>query len=222
MRPVSPIDPLGGLAVRRLLGVGGSQSAGRLATYINAVQPVEGIFDGFIAFTWFGSGSSIDDGQTMDLSRPDGRPPVHATQIRDDLGVPVMVVNSECETLPCYPIRRGDTDRYCYWEVVGSPHGPRLHMERIVPKLVRDGVADPTAFDLEAMVPVPWAPVFDAALVHVDRWIQGDLRRPPSRRSSLPANHHRLSAMPTGTRSAVSACPRWRPPHRRTWGRWKR
>ena len=31
---------LGGLDVRHLLGVGGSQSAGRLATYINAVDPL--------------------------------------------------------------------------------------------------------------------------------------------------------------------------------------
>jgi hypothetical protein len=173
-RPVSPVDPLGGLAVQKLLAVGGSQSAGRLVSYINAVQPIEQVFDGFIAFTWFGSGSSIDDGRLMDPSLgAEGRPPVHPTQIRDDLSVPVMVVNSECETLSCYPIRRPDTDRYCYWEVAGAPHGPRLHMERIVPKLSRDGVADAAAFDLPAMVPVPWAPVFDAALVHVDRWIHG-------------------------------------------------
>jgi hypothetical protein len=173
-RPVSPLDPLGGLAVQKLLAVGGSQSAGRLVSYINAVQPIEQIFDGFIAFTWFGSGSSVDDGRLMDPSLgAEGRPPVHTTQIRDDLSVPVMVVNSECETLSCYPIRQPDTDRYCYWEVAGAPHGPRLHMERIVPKLSRDGVADAAAFDLGAMVPVPWAPVFDAALVHVDRWIHG-------------------------------------------------
>src|ERR1700728_1569555 len=121
-RPSSPIDPLGGLVVRKLLAVGGSQSAGRLATYINAVQPIEQIFDGFIAFTWFGSGSSVDVGQVMDLSAgPDSRPPVHVTQIRDDLAVPVMVVNSECETLACFPIRRPDTETYRYWEVVGSP-----------------------------------------------------------------------------------------------------
>jgi hypothetical protein len=43
------------------LGVGGSQSAGRLATYVNAVQPIEKAFDGFVLFTWFGSGMSIDD-----------------------------------------------------------------------------------------------------------------------------------------------------------------
>lgn len=173
-RPTSPIDPLGGLEVRRLLAVGGSQSAARLVTYINAVQPIEQIFDGFIAFTWFGSGSSVDIGQVLDpAGGPDGRPPMHPTQIRDDLGVPVMVVNSECETLACYPIRRPDTEKYSYWEVAGSPHGPRLHMERIVPKLVRDGVADPANFDLEAMVPVPWAPVFDAALGHVQGWING-------------------------------------------------
>jgi Alpha/beta hydrolase domain len=179
-RPTTPIDPLGGLEVRKLLAVGGSQSAGRLVTYINAVQPIEQIFDGFIAFTWFGSGSSVDIGQVMDPSGgPDGRPPMHVTQIRDDLSVPVMIVNSECETLACYPVRQPDTERYCYWEVAGAPHGPRLHMERIVPKLARDGVADPANFDLQAMVPVPWAPVFDAALGHVNRWIDGGPPPPP-------------------------------------------
>ena len=44
-RPRSPIDPLEGLDVRHVVAIGGSQSAGRLATYINAVQPLERVFD---------------------------------------------------------------------------------------------------------------------------------------------------------------------------------
>jgi hypothetical protein len=46
-RPRDP-DPMGGLDVQRLVAQGGSQSAMRLATYLNAVQPIAGVIDGFI------------------------------------------------------------------------------------------------------------------------------------------------------------------------------
>src|ERR1700709_2235409 len=90
------LDPLAGLNVTKVIGVGGSQSAGRLATYINAVQPVEHVFDGFVLFTWFGSGSSIDDPAPININTTDRSKIItHQTKIRDDLGVPVMVVNTE-------------------------------------------------------------------------------------------------------------------------------
>jgi hypothetical protein len=147
-----------------------------LVTYINAVHPLERVFDGFIPFTWFGSGSSIDDPAVMDPTAAGFRPPpTQPTRVRDDLDVPVLVVNSECETLSCVPIRQPDTERFRYWEVAGAPHGPRLHMERIVPKLVRDGLGAPGGgvFDASVLSPVPWAPVLDAAIAHLDRWVQG-------------------------------------------------
>jgi Alpha/beta hydrolase domain len=173
-RPTAPIDPLGGLAVRRLLGAGGSQSAGRLATYINAVEPIERLFDGFVAFTWFGSGSSIDDPAVLDLSGGVMQRPVsYPTQLRTDLGVPIMVVNSECETLACYPVRQPDEDQFRFWEVAGAPHGPRLHMERIAPKMARDGVNAVPVDMLGALSPVPWAPNLDAALAYFPDWMDG-------------------------------------------------
>jgi hypothetical protein len=176
-RVTTPLDPLRGLPVRRLLAVGGSQSAGRLVTYVNAVHPLEHVFDGFILFTWFGSGASVDDPSVLDLSaQPDlSRITSRPTRVRDDSDVPVMVVNSECETVSCVPVRQPDTDRFRFWEVAGAPHGPRLHMERILAKMMRDGMAPPggAPIDLTALSPVPWAPVLDAALVHMDRWIQG-------------------------------------------------
>jgi hypothetical protein len=177
-RETSPTDPLGGLAVKRLLAVGGSQSAGRLATYVNAIHPLERVFDGFVLFTWFGAGMSIDDPATIDLNRGDrSRIVSHPTRIRTDLDVPVMVVNSECETLSMLPVRQDDTDRFRFWEVAGAPHGPRLHMERIAAKFLRDEVALPgppgAPTDLATLGPVPWADVLDAAVVHTTRWIAG-------------------------------------------------
>ena len=41
------VDPMGGLAVRKLIAQGASQSAGRLATYVNAIQPLEQTFASF-------------------------------------------------------------------------------------------------------------------------------------------------------------------------------
>lgn len=172
-------DPLTGLSPRHVVAVGGSQSAGRLATYLNAIQPVEGVFDGFILYTWFGSGMSVDDPRVLNLATGGlGQITVHPTRLRDDLEQPAMIVNSECETLSLVPVRQPDTDRFRTWEVAGAPHGPRLHMERIAAKLVRDGVVlAPTPgapeLDLGTLGPVPFAPVLDAAIAHMSRWIDG-------------------------------------------------
>lgn len=173
--PGAGVDPLGGMVPRQVVAIGGSQSAGRLATYINAVHPLEDFFDAYIAFTWFGSGSSLDDPWVFNPGDPEAlaRLTTHPTRIRDDVGVPVFVVNSECETLSCYPVRQADTGSFRFWEVAGAPHGPRLHMERILPKMQRDGLGSPggAAIDPTALHPVPWAPVLDSAVCHMHRWL---------------------------------------------------
>jgi len=53
------VDPMGGLEVNRVVALGASQSAGRLATYLNAVQPLERALDGFILAIYFGTGSAL-------------------------------------------------------------------------------------------------------------------------------------------------------------------
>jgi hypothetical protein len=175
--PEGGTDPLAGLRPTAIVAVGGSQSAGRLATYVNAVQPVEQLFDAFILFTWFGSGSSIDAPDVFDPSVPASlaRMSVLPTSVRDDLDAKAMVVNSECETLGCVAVRQPDTDKFRFWEVAGAPHGPRLHMERILAKMARDEMNPPGGqpVDPASLHPVPWAPVLDAAMGHVHRWVNG-------------------------------------------------
>ena len=56
---------MGGLDVKRVVGQGGSQSAGRIATYVNAIQPLTKAFDGFILTIYFGSGSALEVGDTV-------------------------------------------------------------------------------------------------------------------------------------------------------------
>ena len=96
------------------MAIGGSQSAGRLASYINAVHPTGPVFDGFVLFTWFGSGTSVDSGAIMNPADPDSLGSIVRlpTRIRDDLEVPVLVVNSECEAGACYGVRQPDTETF--------------------------------------------------------------------------------------------------------------
>lgn len=96
-RPRTPVDPMGGLEVRQLLAQGASQSAGRLATYVNAVQPLAGVLDGFLLTFSFGSGSPLEVGDAVmvlsSLDTASGGPPralAGTHLLRGDLDVPVM------------------------------------------------------------------------------------------------------------------------------------
>jgi hypothetical protein len=181
-RPTVPVDPLGGLVVERLLALGASQSAGRLATYVNAVQPVEGVFDGFLLLVHFGSGTALVDDDVFDAAAP-SPPPIFRlrTRLRDDLSVPVMVLNSETETPAYFSSRQADTDRFRFWEVAGASHGPRPQVERRAVKLARDGYPAP----LRSAGPpseIAYAPVAGAAMAHLQRWMTGGApppRQPP-------------------------------------------
>jgi hypothetical protein len=42
--------------------------------------------------------------------------------IRDDLGIPIFVVNSELEASSYFPVRQEDTDTFRYWESAGICH----------------------------------------------------------------------------------------------------
>lgn len=154
------VDPLGGLAVERVLATGASQSAHRLASYLNGVQPLARAFDGFLVVVRFGSGARI---------HPALAPP-ERFRIRDDLAAPVFVVNTETEALATYPVRQPDTDRYRYWEIAGAAHQGTYVDATIDAQIRRDlGFAlpacDPPANDM------PAHHVMLAALHHLDRWV---------------------------------------------------
>jgi hypothetical protein len=54
-------DPLAGLSVKHFIGTGQSQSAARLATYVNAVHPVTNFFSGFRFCVLVGGGSGLSN-----------------------------------------------------------------------------------------------------------------------------------------------------------------
>jgi hypothetical protein len=162
---------LGDLRADRLVAMGASQSAGRLVSYINGVHPLARAFDGYLVQIWFGSGTSFSVGDAVvDLSKPQATPRAIAQhQLRDDLDVPVFVVNSELEATPCYPVRQPDTDRFRYWEAAGTSHvSAQVQAMRAV-KFERDfGKSQPLTPTTNR---VPILPLYDSALHHLVRWI---------------------------------------------------
>jgi hypothetical protein len=167
-------DPMGGLEVRTVLAGGGSQSAARLATYINAIQPLTDAVDAFLLTVYFGFGTALEVGDTVfvpgspESDRLFRREP-HL--LRDDLEQPVMVVNSESETPYCATVRQPDSDRSRWWEVAGSVHGSPDTLRDVSRRLGRDiGVELPTD---GAAFQASTRPVSDAALHHLHAWVHG-------------------------------------------------
>jgi hypothetical protein len=169
------VDPLGGLAVRRVIAMGASQSAGRLATYINAVHPLTEAFDAYICNIYFGAATPLEVGDTVvnihqTPSEPSLREALRAqNRLRDDLDARIMVVNSELEAIACYPVRQPDTDRFRYWEAAGTCHVSAQHQQVRARKYERDfGAPFPVPPGINR---VPMNPLYDAAVHHVHRWL---------------------------------------------------
>ena len=110
---------LAGLRPHTLIAAGESQSAGRLMTYIDAVQPITHVYQGFLVHSQFGTGAPLS--QTTQTASAAPTP----TTIRSDLGVPVLEFETETDVYGS-----NLTDRLCYgnpklfrlWQVAGSSH----------------------------------------------------------------------------------------------------
>jgi hypothetical protein len=115
-------DPMGGLPVTWRIAGGESQSAARLVTYANAVQPVTGLFDGFLVHSRSMGGSAL---------HPDAPPGPPFAWIRTDLDVPVLQFETEGDIfgLPFEPARQPDTPLLRTWEVAGTAHLDRGLLE---------------------------------------------------------------------------------------------
>ncbi len=174
-RRADGVDPMGGAAVRHVIASGGSQSAARLATYVNAVQPLSGVIDGFLLTVYFGTGSPLEVGDAVfDVADPEAFRSLTergSHLLRDDADVPVMILNSELEAVPCHRVRQPDTDRFRWWELAGTAHSSAQVMRTLSQVVERDfGFALPVP---EGMNRVSTRPVFEAALHHMRHWAAG-------------------------------------------------
>ena len=113
VRRPGDVDPLDGLSVEHVLGIGESQGAARLATYINAVQPLAGIYDGFIVHSRSDGAAPLDND-----------PPRRPLVLRDDLDAPVLQLETETDliTFGFLAARQPDSDAVATWEMAGTAH----------------------------------------------------------------------------------------------------
>lgn len=114
---------LGPLVPKRVLGIGESQSAAFLTTYVNAVDPLAQIYDGFLIHSRFGSSSALDG---VPMGGGTAKMPDHV-RFRPDLRVPVLTVITETDLLgarlPGYHASRRPDERHLrVWEVAGTAH----------------------------------------------------------------------------------------------------
>ena len=108
---------LGGLTPQRVIATGESQSASRLVTYIDAVQPLDHVYDGFLVHSRSSGGSALSQAPLASVPVPS---PV---AIRDDLDVPVMVVEAEGDVIGSnLGVRQPDTPKFREWEIAGTSH----------------------------------------------------------------------------------------------------
>ena len=150
----------------------------RLATYVNAIHPLEHAYDGYLLQIYFGAGTALEVGDAIvNINAPTApgtgsRVGLRGTNlIRDDLDVPVMIVNSELEAIACYAVRQPDTDRFRYWESAGTCHVSIQSMNVRAPKYEREfGTPQPI---MQQMNRIAITPLYDAALHHLNRWVGG-------------------------------------------------
>ena len=110
---------LGGLKPKRILALGESQSATRLVTYINALQPKsQGVYNGYFIYSRFASGAALSQAPQAVITPP------AVVLIRTDLTVPVMMFETEADVavLGYSAARQSPTKYIREWEVAGTAH----------------------------------------------------------------------------------------------------
>jgi hypothetical protein len=193
-RGAEAVDPMGGLEVRHLVAFGGSQSANRLATYYNAIQPLAGEFDAVVLAVYSGCGTRVDAagrGTSLAEIPPEGRAiqyllPFGSHLLRDDIGARVLVLNSETEAGWFQPARQPDSDTFRLWEVAGTAHlGSVARDDDSAAGMLRDmGGVLGGAMNIPQPNPnvLTFDPVTNAALHHLQAWVRSGTPPPPQDR----------------------------------------
>jgi hypothetical protein len=160
---------LGGRAPAVVLGTGHSQSALRLTTYANAIQPVHDVYDGVMIHGRAALAAPIGDGAIGPLS----------AKIRTDLGVPVFVLQSETDVVASASVRQ-DTARVRTWEVAGTAHADQYGLDLYNAANARDGSINngaPTTCD-KPVNAMTFRYAENAAFSYLDRWARGGAAPP--------------------------------------------
>lgn len=177
------------LQPKRVIALGESQSAFFLVTYVNAIDPIARVYDGFLIHARGGFGAPLSG---MRLDRADPELFKSSAQFRPDLRVPVLDVQSETDVmvLGSLAARQADTEHFRLWEVAGASHADTYLInaasqdaEGVEPAVLAAALAPTTQmFGQTLAAPMNSGPqqhyVMNSALDHLNRWVR-DGRAPP-------------------------------------------
>ncbi len=95
-----------------------------LTTYINAVDPIAEVYDGFLVHSRFGSAAPLDGSSIFDVLDSDSSQPV---LFRPDLRVPLLTIITETDLfggrrMGYYSARQPDNQQLRVWEIAGTAH----------------------------------------------------------------------------------------------------
>jgi hypothetical protein len=181
---------LGGLTPEIMIASGESQSASRLLTYVNAIQPLYNAYDAFLVDSRYNSSQPLSQSPQTEIPAPEN------VLFRDDLTTPVINFQSETDVILLGAVdeRQPDSEYFRLWETAGAAHGDNYQLN-----LGRDDVGvgaekalvvgDDTILGIfvceQAMNsgPMPW--VYMAALNALDNWARTGTAAPEVERLAV-------------------------------------
>jgi hypothetical protein len=162
------VDMLHGLRPRLVIATGESQSANRLASYVNSINPSARVYDGFLLLSTLGR------------------------RIRDDLPVPVFKVSTEYDTLNGEAANeQPDTPKFHSWEVAGTSHVDQHLRASREPLELRDNgksleaAMAPLCANPQIGTRVPTSYVVASAFDKLVSWAAGGKPPPPGPRLAV-------------------------------------
>jgi hypothetical protein len=183
----SPDEVLGGLQPQQVLAMGQSQSAIFLSTLVNAVHPLDPVFDGFLIHSRGANVAPLDGDYASAREDRDAAEVVReGVRMRTDLDVPVLLFEAETDlTLLGYAhARQPDSDLIRTWEVAGTAHAD-AHLLRSMLGGPRDPNVGSMLGCTEPINTGPHHEVLQAALHHLVEWVANGTPPPEGQRIEL-------------------------------------
>jgi hypothetical protein len=175
--------PLGPLHVRALIADGESQSAARMVTYVNAIQPLDRLFNGFLIHSRGAAGTPIS--QAPQASSP--MPAVAHT--RTDIGVPVVTVETQTDILASglgyLPATQPDSRWFRLWEVPGTSHVDATELALSASEVLRDIPFYQQGTCRQLPNEGQERYVMDAAVAQLNRWVRFGVPAPHAARIDI-------------------------------------
>ncbi len=198
---------LGGLTPKHLIATGDSQSAFRIDTYVNAIQPITHAFDGFMAVGRAVTAAPLGNGLLSTSPFP--------ALIRTDNAAPFIQLNTQGDIveLDAAAARQPDNADLRTWELPGAAHidahEATYELETIareeptvpIPRCVFGTPIEGTGTPLDGVNQVNNMPLFeveDAAMAALENWVANGVPAPHAQPiSTIPVFFGLYDLVPT-------------------------